>query len=220
MQGKSVSGNGKKLPILALLALLGMGACDSSTAPGTARVQVLLTDAPHEELDSALVWISRVYLQGGGSEEPDTLASDTTGTGGTAGRMDLFNDPDNPLVFDLLTLRDGVTADLTGVDEVDTGVYQGLRFVVDSARVFLADSLTFEDGSTSGTLKIPSGHTSGIKVKLDDIIRADEGETTTITVDFDVDDNFHIQKNPQTGLVKKVIFTPVLKEKGRSESSS
>lgn len=217
MHRNTVSGNGKKLPLLALMTLLAAAACDSGTGPGMSKVQVLLTDAPHEELDSALVWISHVYLQGGGSEEPDTMASDTTSSGG---RVDLFKDSENPLVFDLLTLRDGVTADLTGVDDIDAGVYQGLRFVVDSARVFLTDGLTFQDGSTSGTMKVPSGHTSGIKVRLDDVIRADEGETTTITVDFDVDDNFKIMKNQQDGTVKQILFTPVLKEKGRTETSS
>lgn len=218
MRRHILSNSGTAIPSLLLLAALGMGACDAGTGPETSRVQVLLTDAPHEELDSALVWISRVYLQGGGGTEPDTSASDTTAT--AAGRVDLFHDSENPLVFDLLKLRDGVTADLTGETEVDAGLYQGLRFVVDSARVYLTAGITFEDGSTSGTLKVPSGHTSGIKVKLDDVIRADEGETTTITVDFDVDDNFKIIRAGPGGDVKKVLFTPVLKEKERSSPTS
>ena len=132
--------------------------------------------------------------------------------------MDLFNDAAHPLKFDLLKLRDGITADLTGLVEVDVGLYQGLRFVVDSARVHLIEGLAFEDGSTSGTLKVPSGSTSGIKVKLSDILRAEEGETTTVTVDFDVDQNFKILRAGQTDVVKKVMFTPVLLEKGRSRT--
>jgi len=215
MQRQKGSSNGSKIRLVAILALAAAGACDAGTGPQTSGVKVLLTDAPHEELDSALVWISRVYLQGGGGMEPDTAEADTTSA---AGRVDLFNDPSNPLKFDLLKLRDGVTADLTGDVDVDAGVYQGLRFVVDSARVYLAEGITFEDGSTSGSLKVPSGYTSGIKVKLSDIVRADEGETTTITVDFDVDDNFKIIRSGPGGDVKKVMFTPVLKEKGRSQS--
>ena len=195
--------------------VLAGGACADSTGPERATVQVLLTDAPHEELDSALVWISRVYLQGGGGTEPDTVASDTTSS---SGRVDLFNDPQAPLVFDLLELRDGVTADLTGLLEVEAGVYQGLRFVVDSARVYLTEGLSFTDGSTWASLRVPSGSTSGIKVKLNDVLRADGGDTTTVTVDFDVDDNFKIQRSGPGGDVKQVIFTPVLKEKGRITS--
>ena len=218
MHAQRFAGNRQNLPILALAALLAAAACDSGgTGPETSHVQVLLTDAPHPQLDSALVWISRVYLQGGGGLEPDTAASDSTSGGG---RVDLFNDPAHSLKFDLLKLRDGVTADLTGLVEVDVGLYQSLRFVVDSARVFLVQGLAFENGSRWGTLKVPSGSTSGIKVKLDDVLRAEEGDTTAITVDFDVDDNFKIHQNPQTGVVTKVLFTPVLKEKGRTAAGS
>lgn len=218
MQTRGFAGNRNKLPLIALAAALAVAACDSDgTGPVTSHVQVLLTDAPHEELDSALVWISRVYLQGGAGLEPDTAASDTTSAGG---RVDLFHDAANPLRFDLLKLRDGITADLTGLVEVDVGLYQGLRFVVDSARVYLAEGLAYEDGSTSGTLKVPSGQTSGIKVKLDDIIRAEEGDTTSITVDFDVDQNFVIQRNAQTGAVRQILFTPVLREKSRDAAGS
>lgn len=87
MQTRALAGNRKRTPILTLAALLAVAACDSDgTGPATSRVQVLLTDAPHEPLDSALVWISRVRLQGGGGIEPDTAASDTTSVGG---RVDL-----------------------------------------------------------------------------------------------------------------------------------
>ncbi len=119
MQARGFAGNRRKTPIIALAAVLAAAACDSDgTAPVTSRVQVLLTDAPHEELDSALVWISRVYLQGGGGLEPDTA----------------------------------------------------------------------------------------------------EADTTSVTVDFDVDQDFVIQRNPQTGAVKKILFTPVLREKSREGS--
>lgn len=208
-----------RMSLLAGLVLAGAAAaCDSSDATGPdqmARVQVLLTDAPSDMLDSAHVWISRVYLVGGGGEEPDTAETDTLDTG--AGKLDLFNDPANPLVFDLLTLRDGITADLTGEVPVEATTYQGLRFVVDSARVTLAEGYTFEDGSRQGSMKVPSGQRSGIKVKLRDILDADADELITITVDFDVDENFNIQMNNQTGEVRRILFKPVLKEKGRNE---
>jgi len=82
------------------------------------------------------------------------------------------------------------------------------------------EGLTFEDGSQTGVLRVPSGSASGIKVKLRDILDAGEDETTTVTVDFDVDANFKIQQNPQTGVVTKVMFTPVLKELGRDKTKN
>jgi len=203
-----ISHLGRKVRPVLVAALLATAACQGDAlGPQTSRLQVLLTDAPHEQLDSAIVWISHIYLQGGEEDENGE------------GRVDLYNDPDAPLHFDLLTLRDGVTADLTGLVEVDVGLYQSLRFVVDSAQVTLVEGLVFEDGSSTDILKIPGGGTSGIKVQLDDVLDASDGEVTTVTVDFDVDDNFKIQQNPQTGVVNKVMFTPVLKEKGRSKHS-
>ena len=38
--------------------------------------------------------------------------------------------------------------------------------VVDSATVTLADGVTFQDGSSTDTLFVPSGMQSGIKVQL------------------------------------------------------
>ena len=220
----SLPGRGTKVRLALTTGILvaGMAACDSNaTGPETqrsAQVQVLLTDAPSDMLDSARVWVSHVYLQGGGGSVPDTAQADSTSAGG--GRVDLYNDPANPLSYDLLTLRDSVTADITGLVTVDAGTYQGLRFVVDSARVVLKEGYTFEDGTNSAAMKVPGGSTSGIKVKLKDVLLANEGETTTVTVDFDVDANFVIQTNPQSGLVKKVMFTPVLKERSRKSTSS
>jgi hypothetical protein len=200
-------------PILAA-SILALAACQGDPlTPNSSHIQVLLTDAPHEELESAVVWISRIYLQGGEETDPETAESGTSANSG--GRVDLYNDPEAPLEFDLLTLRDGLTADLTGLVEVDVGLYQGLRFVVDSARVTLVGGITFLDGTQVAALKVPSGSTSGIKVKLHDILDAAEGATTTVTVDFDVDDNFKIQWDSKTGLVRQISFTPVLKEKSR-----
>lgn len=222
MERKRASACGKKLPALVLAGLVALtaSACDSnSVAPQMSKVQILLTDAPSDMLDSAHVWISHVYLQGGGGTEPDTAASDTTSTD-TAGRVDLYNDSENPLTFDLLTLRNGLTADVTEQMDIPADTYQGLRFVVDSARVSLAEGYAFADGSTTGVLMVPSGSQSGIKVKLSDVILANEGEATTVTVDFDVDANFVIQQDAQSGVVNKILFTPVLKEKTRQTSPS
>ena len=200
---------GTQVTILLFAGFLALGttACsDEGTGVEMSRVRVLLTDAPSEVIASAEVWISRVYLQGGDDEEVE------------GGRVDLFNDPDNPQHYDLLTLRDGVTADLTDVVDVDVGLYRTLRLVVDSARVTLVEGVSFEDGTDTATLFVPSGSSSGIKVLLDSDLDAVEGETTTVTVDFDVDQNFVIQGTPGPGGVQRVIFTPLLREHARYQS--
>lgn len=214
---------------LALATTAVLGACDDATGPEEpARIQVLLTDAPSDMLDSAHVWISQVYVTGAGEEEaesvpdPDPVEPETGGPApaaaqeGEPGRVFLFDDPASPRRYDLLELRDGVTADLTGEVEVDLTTYSGLRLVVDSARITLAEGYTFEDGSRQAAFKVPSGSQSGIKVKLNDILDADAGETLVVTVDFDVDRNFVIQMGQEVGQVRKVLFTPRLQEMARS----
>ena len=146
MRMLQLSETGKKVPIFLMAGtlILGAGACsDDSTGVELSSVRILLTDAPSDVIASAEVWISRVYLQGGDDEETE------------GGRVDLFNDPEKPQHYDLLTLQDGVTADLTGAVEVDVGLYGSLRLVVDRALVTLVEGVSFEDGTDNATLFVP-----------------------------------------------------------------
>jgi len=199
--------------LLGALAL-ALAACDSTDPSGDARVQIQLTDAPSDYIASAEVWISRVYLQGGpGDDDQDGDDGDTP-----QGRKDLFNDPQNPFEVDLLALRDGVVANLTDSVAVEVGGYKGLRIVVDSAFVTLKTGYTFTGGATTRKLTIPSGSTSGIKVQLTGgDIEAEEGEVTTLLVDFDVNENFVIQGNPTGPVFSGILFTPVLHEMDREQ---
>ncbi len=213
MQQEKIAHPRKTLLALAAGVLtIGAVACGDSTGPELSRLKIQLTDAPTDELASAEVWISRVYLQGGGSDD------EGEGEGEAGGRVDLFNDPDNPHHFDLLTLQDGVTADLTGFEEVASGAYQSLRFVVDSSRVTLIEGLTFDDGESSAKLITPSAEQSGIKVKLNGLLDLEGDESTTVVVDFDVDQSFVIQSSGAT--VRRVTFTPRLHEAKRDKSDA
>ncbi len=191
-------------------ALLVAASCDQGVAPraGVGRVRIQLTDAPSDMLSSAQIWVSRVYLQGEGT---DSTATDS------AAVVTLFNDPANPKHYDLLTLRDSVSANLTQAVSVAATSYATLRIVVDSARVTLAAGYAFADGATSGALMVPSAAETGIKVQLDRPIETVADSTTTVVVDFNVDRNFVIQQN-QDGTVRQIVFTPVLQEKLRERS--
>ena len=199
---------------LALTAAFGLAACDDSdTAPeDQALVQIAVTDAPSDYIESAEVWISKVYLQGA----PD--AGEGEAADPPSGRVILFDSPDDPFHVDLLVLRDGLVADLTEPVAVDPMGYQQLRIVVDSAYVTLKEGFTFSDGSATKALKIPSGSTSGVKVFLDGPIAAEAGEQTTLLLDFDVDENFKIQGSPDSPAgIQGILFTPVIKELNRAE---
>ena len=199
---------GRRLAACLVVGILAASACSNTAGISTSKVQILLTDAPSDMIASAEVWISHVYLQGRiGEPEED---------GG--GRVDLFNDPESPHHYDLLELQDGLTADLTGFVEIEAGLYKGLRLVVDRARVTLVEGLAFPGDTDTAILMVPSGSESGIKVALNDRINAAEGQSTTLTVDFDVDRNFVIQGGEGESAIQGVLFTPVLLELDRGGS--
>src|SRR5688572_18336308 len=177
----------RRAVVMGAFALLPLAAgCDLVESDDEAKVQIQLTDAPSDIIQSAQVWISRVYLQGGPQDDDQNDAENDTPNG----RVDLFNNPAAPFKVDLLVLADGVTATLAAPVEVEPGDYKGLRFVVDSSFVTLKTGFTFAGGATTKVLKIPSGT---IKVHLDGDVEAQEGATTTLLLDFDVDQSFVIQ---------------------------
>jgi hypothetical protein len=172
-----------------LLAGLALAACEMP--PGSAseqsRIRLLLTDAPGPDIESAVVWISRAYLVPGEEGEAVVVT-------------------DEPQEHDLLLLQNGVTA-LLGDASVPAGTYAQLRLVVDSARLTLADGFTFDDGSTTKSLRVPSGAQTGIKVNFAGGL--DLTGDVDVVVDFDVAQNFVFQGPPQGPY--RVLFTPHLK---------
>lgn len=215
------------LVVAAALAVTG-GACsddDGTDVTLGGGVRVRLTDAPSDYVAEARVWISHVYLQRDDDLDDDGI-DDEAGDDQVddeaerEGRYDLFFDPADPLVYDLMLLRDGVEADLAESDVVPDGAWEQLRLVVDSAVVVLAEGYTFEDGGSEAVLKIPSGSSSGIKVQLGEPLEPAEGETVEILVDFDVNRNFRLTGPPpgnNDGRIRGMLFTPVLQEVGRQE---
>jgi hypothetical protein len=194
------------------VATLALASCKDATSstqnggttPQAATVRVQITDAPSVALDSAIVYIGAVTLLP--DSGPPIVVTDNAGR------------------FDLLQLQNGVTAEI-GALAVDSGSYHELRMVVDSAMVGLAPGYQFRDGTTERSLKVPSGSESGIKVKLrtsggDSSVVIAPGETILV-VDFDVQQNFKIQGNPNTPAgLQGILFTPVLRAVVRNVAGS
>ncbi len=175
------------MALVAGLALFAACEMPPGSASQYSRIRLLLTDAPGPEIESAVVWISRAYLVPGEEGEAVVVT-------------------DEPQEYDLLDLQNGVTA-LLGEATVAAGPYAQLRLVVDSARLTLANGATFQDGSSARTLKVPSGHESGIKVIFPGGLELTED--VDVVVDFDVAKNFVFQGPPTRPM--SVLFTPVLK---------
>jgi hypothetical protein len=156
----------RKLGVLAMVATLGLAACDSGAIDNDmTRVRVLLTDAPGD-FSVAEVTISEIYLQG------------------SEGRVTLVN---GPVTYDLLTLQNGVTADL-GEIVIPRGEYSQMRLVVQSAAITTLDGRTFS--TEGGSLICPSCSQSGLKVNLPGGAVRLEGDSEVVLVDFDVAQSF------------------------------
>lgn len=189
--------------LLAALIVAVPIACNGSSEialnSGNSRIRVLITDAPADYIESADVTISRVYLVPADGSTP----------------VDLLPASASPVTYDLMELRNGVEA-LLADNLAPAGEYSQLRLIVDDATVTLIPGLTFNDGTMTRTLKVPSGMETGIKVETQDPIDLGDGLLTIVVVDFDVDANFVLQGNPATPAgLNGVIFTPVLHEKSR-----
>src|SRR5258708_14755996 len=151
--------------IAAVVSLFAFAA--GNEGPQLGPVSGRLTDAPNPGIGSAMVWRARVSPVGGGA--PVDIST-------------------TPAQYDLLSLQGGVTAAL-GNALIPVGDYEQLRLVVDSARITLAGSATFSDGSNTRTLQVPSGMQTGIKVTFGGPVHVAPGQTILV-VDFDASRSF------------------------------
>src|SRR5487761_2092276 len=117
----------------ASLVLIAAAACSSNSGTGgtgASSVDIRLTDAPSDDFQSATIFVSQVSLQPSGVNASAVIISSTKTS------------------FDLLTLQDGVTAEL-GSASVPSGSFSQVRLIVDSARVVLKSGNTFSDGTNT-----------------------------------------------------------------------
>ena len=200
------------LTSLAVFALVSAG-CDSATtsqgnvargndsdeqtgeAPDKRGHLILkLTDNPFpfDDAESANITITRVEL----------IGADTTDEDNGSNRLVISN---SAQAFNLLALRNGVTATVGDIP-LPEGSWTQARFIVsDEASVVMKDSTIY-------SLKVPSGPQTGIKVNIGEIDLTAVEDTAIVTVDFDVEDSFVVMGNSATPAgIKGFLFKPVLK---------
>lgn len=106
--------------------------------------------------------------------------------------------------FNLLDLRNGVTADLVEI-EIEPGNYDLIRVYVDEA------SLVVKEGETYG-LKVPSGAQTGIKIFIEPELYVAGGLTTEVLLDFNIEKSFILKGNVNTPAgIKGFNFKPVIR---------
>jgi len=191
--------------ILRASAVVALAACSDSSGPDTAKLSIMLTDAPGDVLE-AVVTIDQIYLQGGSADAEEAATENA--------RVNLLS---APVTVDLLTLADEWMT-LVGDADIPAGTYGQLRFVVTGAYLKVAeeggdriyatstDYAGLPDGAeVSGALQAPSFANSGLKVSFPGGVTV-EGETALL-VDFDVAESF----GKQAGQGDKWVMHPVLK---------
>lgn len=145
------------------IGFIGCSQDDSSAGPGTARVAIKLTDAPGDFAE-VVVEVEDVMIKNSveGDDEEGWTSLENVNTG----------------PYDLLTLTGGETALLADA-EIPAGYLGQIRLVLGDENY-----LTLEKGGQPLLLKIPSGQESGLKLQVNEDLKANTAYT--FILDFDV----------------------------------
>ncbi|MEA1898539.1 MAG: DUF4382 domain-containing protein, partial [Bacteroidota bacterium] len=115
--------------------------------------------------------------------------------------------------FDLMELRNGVTAELLTV-ELPIGDYDLVRLYVSSADLTLADGTTFD-------VKVPSGEETGIKMFVKPALKVRSAFSADLLLDFNLEESFVMQGNYKTPAdINSFSFKPVLRVVNESFAGS
>ncbi|MDF1574644.1 MAG: DUF4382 domain-containing protein [Bacteroidales bacterium] len=188
----------KLLPgIIAILGILFFAGCQDMENDGISdqngKLVIKLTDAPFpiDMVEAATVDIVKVEIrklsEGTELEYPFiTLFENDTAS------------------FNLLELRNGVTADLLEI-EIEPGNYDLIRLYVDQAGIVVT-------GGQEYSLKVPSGAQTGIKIFMEPALQVAGGLSTDVLLDFNVDSSFILKGNTQSPAgIKGFNFKPVIR---------
>jgi len=186
------------LLFLGALTVVFLAACsnnDEINSSNKGSLKIFLTDAPFPSDD-----VSEVNIV---IDEVSIRKSDDTGTAeDESGWMKL---PSEKEEFNLLNLQNGAVALLADTSEIAMGTYNEIRLHIVSAEVVLKTGETFD-------LKIPSGTSSGLKIKINEGLVVRGGNPSALILDFDVSRSFLVQGNPgKQGVITGFKFKPVIR---------
>jgi hypothetical protein len=164
-----------------------------------------MTDAPFatDSVSSVDVFVTRVDAR---TSVADSAAADQNVDAPSSGGWQTIATPNQS--FNLLAYQHGTVATL-GQASLASGTYSGFRLIIDPTK----SSVTLKSGRTltatsSPGVTFPSAAHSGIKINLAQPVLVSAGGTTTLLVDFDVNNSFVLRGNSidQNGL----LFKPVI----------
>jgi hypothetical protein len=166
---------------------------DENSPQGTkGRINVHLTDSPYpiDLIKNAFVTIDKVEIR-------QSLESNQ---GESEDSFIVISEAD--IEIDLLKLTNGITEQIASVD-LEAGTYSQIRLHVVDATIVLTDGTEFD-------LKVPSGESSGLKIKFDPEIQITDGQTSDVLLDFDVSRSF-VVKGKIGSKINGFNFKPVVR---------
>lgn len=193
------------LTAIALVLLVSCTAKDDAGSNEKGSLKVMLTDAPFpgDEVSEVNVTIDQVSIK-----QADDLTTEETDESGFL----ILSEETNS--FNLLELRNGSVATLANIESIEPGTYTEIRLHIVSAEIVLTDGTLFD-------LKIPSGSSSGLKIKIDGGLEVRGGNPSALILDFDLARSFVAKgRNPQSGTIKGFNFKPVIRAVAEDISGS
>jgi Domain of unknown function (DUF4382)/Carboxypeptidase regulatory-like domain len=184
--------------LLLTIAVFLISGCDSANEPqDSGSLLVKVTDAPFpaDFVESATVTIDSIEIRqkSGTEDNPYIVISDI------------------PMDFNLLELRNGITASLPEI-EIPVGSYDLVRLYVEDASIVLKENLE------KFNLKVPSGDETGIKIFIKPEIQIQGGLTAELLIDFDLSKSFVVQGSPDA--INGFHFKPTLRAVNNSLAGS
>lgn len=163
-------------------------------------VTISLTDAPfpHDLVEEVNVTIDKISFKISDDENTDEVTEETENE---SEFIVLTVDKK----FNLLELGNG-ESEILGDLDIPAGEYSEIRMHVTEAKIKLTE------GGEEFDIKIPSGSSSGLKIKIKPSLVVTEGEEYQILLDFDVSRSFIATGN--NGNKKKItgfMFKPVIR---------
>lgn len=174
-----------KLKLLTILmaAVVALASCDetntdSMDTPGSATMKISLVDDP-ATFDAVLIDVQGVEykLESEDMDEDEDDDSEDDADGRTSDDDEgewVYVDID-PTVYDILQLQNGTEAVLADVD-IEVGDLEEVRLILGDNNKVVVDGDTLD-------MTVPSGKSSGLKVKVDGDI--EEGADYELVIDFD-----------------------------------
>jgi len=162
--------------ILSIIFFVGCNNSENNMIPkNKGRINIQLGDSPYpiHLISSTMVTIDKVEIR-------KHMVNDM---GETQDSFIVINDGE--MVVNLLELTNGITEQI-GTADLGAGTYDMIRLHVVSATVELKDGSTFD-------LKVPSGSSSGLKIKINPAIQLAEGQSSDVLLDFDVSRSFVVK---------------------------